>query len=402
MIEKDVQAYKSALAEEGRRMRGEPWNFHPKVVEEYQKQNQGRNLSDLQGSFKVGEGTNVGEYKAEVRNTMRGQLIQDAADGLRKIDPNLSPENATINAELLYQENTPSGAMDWNSPTDKMIEGREKVVDSIHKLSQGSPEEVKGKMAALTERAAISEYTELSKKIDEHAKGNPELAKFFGDKKTGEDSKKLFAKHHGVDLSNPNAIRNLRNGGNLQSQLSEFAQGPGKQGSPTRERIQMDVAGTKLGELRRTDPNLLPANKRGEAKYGLEEKEYFEDRSVRQVREKEGRDKKTKLEDEDRAETREKAKEKRDRQYKREDDAIANARTYAMENLKRKWDKEREDREFTRQVFNTLFLQPLSQGLSGAVQSAVGSLASTTQSAERQRETADSGIWRMLSPGGAA
>lgn len=221
----EQKEFKFAL--EGEKGRMKAVDFTDTEIQEFQRQNSGRDKGKIATSFSANyaDGTRIPQEeqvkKADLtREKMRERMTDDAAKSLRKIDPNLSEENARLMAQQAYRERMGKGASEPAAASvDGLVAARKDVENDLHFMSE-KPDRI-GKLKA---RTAVHERNKLYDDVRAKAKADKNLGKMFGDDAKGQENVELVAASHGVDMADPQQIAKFRKEGVNTEKLDQFSE----------------------------------------------------------------------------------------------------------------------------------------------------------------------------------
>lgn len=266
----------TALSSEADRMRA--LGFNDAEITEYQRQSRNRlgreRTADEIGATFTAEGGGVipesqrGAVLSETRAGMRTYMITETANGIRRLDPNVSPEDAQLMAEQLYRERAGTSG---DASLTQMIEHRGHVADDLRYIGQaGHPE----RMTALRERTCVHEENAFY----EAARGavSPGSRTFYANNPAGRTNLRLYMVDRGGDgvFNSPSAIRRLRTDSGLGAGLDQFRTGSGATGSASRTALESRLSTAGGASASRPDFSVLPAGaERGRAQVDWQRRE---------------------------------------------------------------------------------------------------------------------------------
>jgi len=262
-----IKAENEALEAEGQRMKST--GLSDEEVKEYQRQHPGRKPEDVAKSFPITDTSGAALPKeqldknaAAARAEMRGKMIGDTAQALKKMDPKLSDENANLMAEQLYRERTKGASDAKDGSLDGMITERKNVQDDLHLISEDPAK----RLPKLKERAATHEVLGYYADGRKLVKGDKNLEKFYGETDAGQHNLELYATSRGIDLNDPAQVAGLRkemSQGKLEDFSKTYAEAPkGKPANKERAELESKYNDSPSGSGTRKKPDLRGMNEK--------------------------------------------------------------------------------------------------------------------------------------------
>ncbi|MCE9624835.1 MAG: hypothetical protein K8R69_05190 [Deltaproteobacteria bacterium] len=265
----------TALSAEADRMAAV--GFSPAEISEYQRQSRNRlgrerSADEIGHSFTAdGGGAIPADQRAGVltstRAGMRTYLVQEGADGIRRMDPSISNEDALLMSEQMYRERSGTGStgtsgVSPDATLDQMLTHRSEVgADLRYAGMAGHPE----RMTALRERTNTHEENAFYEAARASVPAGDRA--FYGNTPEGRRNLRLYMVSRGGDgiFNSPSGMRRLRLNAEgtgpdsgLGTSLHNFKSGEGATGSASRGALEGRLSTAGGGSSERPDFASIP------------------------------------------------------------------------------------------------------------------------------------------------